>query len=361
MDNKVIQFDYLYFLDEDDGLISFLGKKGSRIYKISKPRISISFINEILVFAKKNAKEYDIVHNHEVYLTTFFSTLFKHYGTSTFISHSHTTRLSPKLLSKIRNSILCLFVSNHSDYQFACSDAAGHSLFKNKWNSNKSFIIPNAIRINKFQFNESTRNEYRKELGLTESLVIGNTGRLEPGKNQIRLIEIFKEILSLRPDSKLLLIGEGNELERIKEFINKNDLKDSIRLLGKRKDVNNLYQAMDIYIFTSIYEGLGITLIEAQCSGLPCIASTGVPKETAINSNILYCDLKQSNKYWANLALANTTRANNSINQQRLSRYDIDVAGKELFKLYKMISDKVDLKVIQNECLFSLSSSNKPS
>ena len=353
VDREAIQYDFLYFLDEDQDIYNEITELGGRIYKIKKPSIGLDSIKEIDQLFSRIGKDYPIVHNHEVYLSFIFEPLSKKHGNPSFISHSHTTKLSPKLLNRFRNTMLCLPINKVSDYRFACSREAGLSLFRKKWDTSHSYIIPNAIDCNKFSFSEVKRENARKKLGVEDKFVIGNVGRLEPGKNQSRLVDIFKEILKNRKNSVLILVGEGPDQQLIDTKVKQLGIENAVMFLGKRADIADLYCAMDLFVFTSLYEGLGIVLIEAQCSGLPCISSTGVPKMTCVNGNYFeFVDLKCSNEIWAKKALQFNGRADNAEVAVKNSGFDISVAVRDMEKLYYGIAEKRDTNELDNNISF---------
>lgn len=164
-------------------------------------------------------------------------------------------------------------------------------------------IIKNGIDINKFAFHEEERIRLRKELYIDDKFVIGNIGRLSAQKNHKKQIGIFKEILKQREHSILILIGDGEDKEKIQSMIEESNLQDKVWLLGYQETINQYLQVFDLFLFPSCYEGLGIALIDAQCAGLPCVASTNVPKEADITGNVKFVPLEAENKKWADIIL----------------------------------------------------------
>ncbi|AHV98592.1 glycosyltransferase EpsF2 [Paenibacillus sabinae T27] len=161
------------------------------------------------------------------------------------------------------------------------------------------YIINNSIEAEKFIFNESVRMLIRKELQIEDKFVIGHVGRFDEQKNHYGLIEIFKEVHDQKFNSVLLLVGNGKLKSQIEEKVNKLGLKDSVIFTGARSDVSELMQAMDIFVFPSLREGLGIVVIEAAASGLHCIVSDSIPKEAYVTSQIESVPLKDNAFIWA--------------------------------------------------------------
>ena len=176
-----------------------------------------------------------------------------------------------------------------TDY-FACSELAGRWLFGDKtFEQGKVTIINNAIDLDKFKYDEKVRKEKRKELNINDdTLVVGHIGRFVAQKNHTFLIDIFSELHKKEKNSILLLIGQGPLIGEIKQKVETLGISDSVKFLGQRDDVNELYNAMDLFLFPSLYEGLGMVLIEAQANGLPCIASTEVPKNARVSKKISF-------------------------------------------------------------------------
>lgn len=163
----------------------------------------------------------------------------------------------------------------------------------------KAEIIYNAIVPEKFRFNPVIREKVRKELNADNGYIIGFVGRLENQKNPLFLLNIFNEVLKKRSDAILWIAGEGSLKKSMDEKIKTLNIENKVKFLGHRNDINQLMQGMDVFILPSLFEGLGIVLIEAQAAGLNCIASNMVAMETKITENIEYLSLNESAKAWA--------------------------------------------------------------
>ena len=161
------------------------------------------------------------------------------------------------------------------------------------------YIMKNALEIDMFKYDESTREKMRKSLGYSRSdIVIGCVARLEKQKNHEFLIEVFRKLNSQNKNYKLMLIGKGSLEEKLYELIEKYSLLPFVKFIGTTNEVNKYYQAMDIFALPSLYEGLGIVYVEAQISGLPCISSTNVPIDAKITNDFLFIDLDYNK--WVN-------------------------------------------------------------
>lgn len=210
------------------------------------------------------------------------------------IIHSHSTMIDISD-NKKRNE----YIKKHNFYKntlpkeyatdfCACSGLAADWLFGEQISRNNINILKNAIDVSKYSFSPNVRKKYRKELGLDECFVIGHIGRFTYSKNHKMIIDIFKRIYEKMPNSRLMLIGGGELEANIRHKIKAYELEDVVLFMGKRTDVPELLQAMDVFLLPSHFEGLGLVLIEAQASGLKCLTSKGVPKEAKITPNLNY-------------------------------------------------------------------------
>jgi len=175
----------------------------------------------------------------------------------------------------------------------ACSDLAARWLFGDELARSEVHILKNAIDTDTFMYNQETRDKYRRELGLEDNFVIGHTGRFDPQKNHKFILRVFKDILKALPTASLLLIGMGSCYNEIRNLAKEYGILSRIRFMGFRDDVAELMQAMDVFILPSLYEGLGIVLIEAQAAGLRCLASSAIPPEAKILLDTRFLPLEE--------------------------------------------------------------------
>lgn len=303
IDRDKIQFDFIYFCENSSTYENEINLLGGNIYKINKPGLKSSFYTEMNNILKKYDSSYTIFHNHETYLNIFINKIIKKNNIKALVVHSHTTLYSDKKINALRNKILCLPLKRQSDYFVACSKAAAKAFYGEKnIRDNKVFILNNAINCEKFKYNSNIREKIRKSLNLTNFFVIGHVGRFNNQKNHIFILKVFNEFLKSRKNSKLLLIGDGPLMNRVKEISEKMNLSDNVIFLGRRDNVNEILQAMDCFILPSLYEGLPVIGIEAQCAGLPCIFSKNITTEVDI-CNVKFLELNDSIDIWINSIL----------------------------------------------------------
>lgn len=272
---------------------------GSKIYtypfkKVYKFLIPFFFLKEIFVLLKN---KYDVVHCHFYFSSGIILFLAWLCGVKTRIVHSHNSRemFAPEMFKKIFTKTMQKIIDVFATEKIACSRKAGVALYGK---NSKFRIINNGIDTNKFKYDTEIRNKKREELGIKNNFVIGHIGRFDEQKNHTFLIDIFNEITKYKENAKLLLIGEGPLEDKIKEKVKALQIEEKVNFLGVRNDANELYQAMDVFLLPSLFEGLPIVGIEAQTAGLPCFFSDNISKEVKI-VNSHFISLKENGKFWA--------------------------------------------------------------
>ena len=294
INQEKVHFDFLVnrpgVLDEE------IRKKGAKIFYINNNDKNNYYINLMKFFKENN---YEIIHVHTQGNMELILKAAKKSKIKCRIIHSHTARQDiPKILKILKLYRNIQIERNATDF-FACSQDAAKWLFPHKYKSAK--IVYNAIEIKKFLYNEEVRKKVRKDLKIKddEKIVI-NISRISKGKNHSKIIKIAKKVIDNNKKIKFVFVGTGNLEEDIKNEIKNNHIEDNFILLGNRNDVNELLMAADLFLFPTLYEGLGIAVVEAQFSGLKCITSERVPKEADISLGLLEkIELSKSNDYWA--------------------------------------------------------------
>lgn len=312
---------------------------GSKVYIMPDLKIKNTFklIDKVENLFRNN--NYDIIHCHIPNAGMFYLRAAKKYGVNNRILHSHATKSADKILKKIRNDIIIPISKAYANINFACTEDAGNYLFGNDYT-----IIKNAINLEIYDYNSTIRNEKRKELGIEDKFVIGNVGRFSAQKNPIFTIEIFNEIYKKNNRALLLMIGDGPLEREVIEKIQQYNLDKQVIILSNRTDINELYQAMDIFLLPSLYEGLGIVYIEAQVSGLTTFASNQVPREAKISDDMHFLDLKEGAISWANKILEYSYRYKRVGNLKLAENYgyNIKIEAKKLEDIYnKLLEEKV--------------------
>lgn len=299
IDRSKIQFDFMIHTTDKGEFDDEIYELGGRIYSIQRYYGKNHFEYKKLWsdFYKKHS-EYRIIHGHMRSTAAIYLKIAKKYGLLT-IAHSHSTSSGSGFSAMVKN-ILQYPIRYTADYLFACSESAGTWLFgKKACGKNNFFIKNNAIDAKKFIFDIDMRRRKRKEFDIENNFVIGHVGRFHTPKNHGFLINVFKAIHDKNPNSILLLVGDGELRHSIEKKVNYLGLANNVIFTGVRSDISELLQTMDVFLFPSLYEGLGIAVIEAQAAGLMTIVSDALPVEVKVTDSIRPISLKKSPEYWA--------------------------------------------------------------
>lgn len=279
-------------------------------------------------------QRYDVVHlNVFQALPLAYLSLAKRKGVPLRIAHSHNTGLRKSATRPVKYLLHWiakeLFTGSATDL-WACSTPAAEFLFSKKQMKKRPCrFVPNGIDVAKFQFRADVRERTRKELGLCNQFVVGSVGRLCGQKNQSFLLDVFAEIVRKRPDSRLLLVGEGEDKTALRQRAEALGITEQVIFYGLSNQVETLLWAMDVFVFPSLFEGLGIAGVEAQAAGLPVVCSDRVPVQARVLDRVHALPLDAGAKVWADaiLALAGTPRTGEEAAQVRAAGFDIvDVA-----------------------------------
>lgn len=336
IDRTKIQFDFL--CDEDSTNIPYeeIEQLGGRVILIPPYQKVFKYQKELIRIFKEN--NYKIVHSHINTLSVFPLRAAKKAGVKVRIAHSHSTTNKKEWKKNLLKQVLRPFSKVYATDYMCCSELAGRWLFGDKaYDSGKVYLLNNAIDLDKFKYNEALRKEKRKELGISDdTLVIGHIGRFVAQKNHDYLIDIFNEVLKKNNNSILLLVGQGPLMEEIKNKVKELKLNDSVRFLGQRNDVNELYQAFDVFCLPSLYEGLPVVGVEAQASGLLCILSNAMTKETKVLDITKFMSLNNTPREWADSILDDVKRYKRIDTSKEMTskNFNIKEEAKKLEKYY---------------------------
>lgn len=298
IDKSKIQFDFI--CDEDSTNIPYeeIESLGGKVILIPPYQKLFKYHKELKRILKEG--NYKIVHSHINTLSVFSLCAAKCAKVPVRIAHSHSTTNKKEKKKNLMKQMLKPFSKLFATDYMCCSELAGRWLFGDKlYDEGKIYVLNNAIDLHKFEYNEKIREEVRNELNIDEkTLVMGHIGRFVEQKNHDFLIDIFYELHKQVPNSVLMLVGQGPLQDKMKEKVEKLNLSKSVLFLGQRNDVARLYQAMDVFVLPSLYEGLGMVLIEAQTAGIYCFASTEVPEIAKVTNYMEFIDLQSDAKTW---------------------------------------------------------------
>lgn len=335
MDKDKIQFDFIDTTPNGSEMAyaKEYKKMNSTIYKITKRSVDWRKSNKDIIQILKNNK-YDYIHLHVMNFMWWEPiTLAYKYSSAKIIVHSHNSRIDYNHFFKnlILDSIGRFKVRKIKYLCLACGEDAGKYLFKNK-----SFIVmENGIDIKKYSFSEKNREKIRAEFKIDNNCTLfGHVGNFYVAKNYPKLLDIFNEYIKLDKNAKLILVGNYNNDPSVKKRVQEMKLENNVIFAGLRNDVNELYSAFDIFLFPSFYEGLSISMIEAQIAGLKCFASNTIDKKTKITENVSFIDITADSKTLAEFIHEN----NKKINRNKIvfdEKYDVINSSQKLEKFYE--------------------------
>lgn len=303
IDRSKVQFDFMVHRQELGAYDDEIESLGGKIYRMMplNPFTFGKYKKQIAAFFNEHS-EYRIIHGHCSELGYFVYKEAARRGTPTIIAHAHN--------SKAEFDIKWLFrtwakhrMRRYVTQIFTCGEEsaiwlAGRDLGR------KAILQRNAIDTNRYVYNQEKAKEIRRVLEIPEDeLVIGHVGRFFSQKNHDFLIDIFAEIHRLHSKSRLLLVGDGILKEKIAHKVRLLGLQDYVRFMGSRNDVPDLLQAFDAFLFPSLHEGLSLAMVEAQCSGLPCIISDTIPREIGMTDLVSFVSLEEKPEKWAAIVL----------------------------------------------------------
>lgn len=304
LDREKIQFDFISFSKEEayyDKEIELLGGKVIRLELLNPVHIKKS-INQIYNVINTEGP-YDVVHAHTLFNSGIAMIAAKKKDVKIRISHAHTTlNVDNSFVRRIYSNIMRYFINNYSTNLLSCSEAAGKFLFGEKcYKSNKYSYIPNLIDAD-IMYEKPTGlvEKFKVENNLNNHLVLGHIGTFKDSKNQKFLIEITKFLVEHKQKVKLLLVGDGSMRMELEELTSKYNIEDNVIFTGIRDDINVMLHSMDLFIFPSIYEGLGLVLLEAQAAGLHCLVSEAIQPEADLKIGLVSrLNLSDGVEVWA--------------------------------------------------------------
>ncbi len=295
IDREKIQFDFLVHREARAAYDDEIEALGGRIYRL--PRLvpwHKPYLNALNDFFKEHA-EYKVVHVHQDCLSSVILKEAELNGVPVRIAHSHNANQNRNIKYPIKLFYMKK-IPRYATHLFACSTEAGEWMF----GGHHFQIMNNAIEAAQFSFNQLCAKNVREVLGIkSDTFLLGHVGSFGASKNHSFIIDIFAKLLELKPDSHLLLVGDGGMRGEIENKVRTLGFTDKVAFTGVRSDVADLMQAMDVFVMPSLFEGLPVTLIEAQAAGLPCVISDVISKESIITDLVSRKKLTDSPEEWA--------------------------------------------------------------
>ncbi len=330
------QFDIDLLVKGDFSGINYEQNKGNYknlyvIRKLSKhPIKGLKFLKKIAI-----ENQYDVVHfNIGNACSSICGIIFKLFSPHTQIFiHSHNGDDPYKLRHYLTRPIMNKIASK----KLACSQIAGEWMYGKKVMKKENVILlHNFINTDKFLYNEKIRNQIRKKLNIQNDFVIGHVGRFSEQKNHRYLIDIFYHTLSKHPNIKLMLLGTGELESEIQNYVKELGIEDKVLFLGLQENANEYYQAMDLFVLPSLFEGLPVVGIEAQTSGLKCLFADTIDNKSDITKNVTFIPLNDIDLWTKNIEKVMNSHYQRE-NMKKLiikANYDLKTEIKKIEKLY---------------------------
>lgn len=334
LDKTKVQFDFLVHREKRGDYDDEIERMGGRIFRAFpiRPWNYPAYFKWLDKFFQEHANDFIAVHSHIQENSGFSLKYAKKYGIKTLISHSHIADLGIDYKYLFRQ-FGKIFTNKYAYIKLACGLEAGKFLYGKE----KFEVLPNAIHSEDFLYSEIKRQRIRESLKINDSTYcIGSVARLCPQKNHEFMIHVFADYyFKYNRDSLLLLVGEGPLLEQMKGLAQKLKVESNVRFLGLRDDIGELLQGFDVFFMPSLFEGLPVSLIEAQAADLPIVASDVIDRDCDFTGNIDFISLKASYEDW-HIAL---NKAQNHIRRNRKSsiidaHYDVAENIKRLLSIY---------------------------
>ena len=333
IDRETVQFDFIIDHPEDAVLKPEIEALGGKVYELP------TFVGKNIRQVKRawdafftEHPEYRILHSHSRSYASVYIPIAKKHGLTTII-HSHNTSNGSGVTAAAK-AVLQYPLRYRADYLMACSNEAGRWLYGKKACRKDNYIfLPNAIDTEKFRYSKETAEKYRKDLELEGKFVLGHVGRLSVAKNHMFLLDVFSKVTAKRADARLLLVGDGECRKAIEQKIRTLNLEDKVIMTGSRNDIPELLQAMDIFVFPSSWEGLPVSVVEAQAAGLPCLISDKITKDVDLTELVRRLPI-DSLDAWADAIINTDCSRKDVVSKIRQAGFDVHDTARKLTDFY---------------------------
>ena len=341
IDRSQVQFDFIVQTDSTMVPKDEIESLGGRVFYVPPYSNPVKYVNACRkLFQQIHPR---IVHSHMNAVSVFTLMAAKQAGVPVRIAHSHSTSNPNEKAKTLVKNVLRPFSKVYPTHLAACGDYSARWLFGDQTvDQGKVKIIRNAIELDRFAFDEEARTRLRKEIEASDDIrVIGQVGRFSAQKNQLFSLDVLAELVKKNPRVLLVFLGIGDDMDKVKAKAHDLGLSDHVRFLGMRSDVNEWYSAFDVLLFPSLYEGLPLTAVEAQVSGLPLVVSDKVPKEAdLIPSLVRRISLDAGIESWVSAFDAHESDASGRVSHvQEIAKrgYAIHLSAAELVHWYKKL------------------------
>ena len=329
MDRQDLQLHFLTYGDLQPVLRDRFSALGTINFVSDRKQSTAAYVKDYIRLLRE--QRFDVVHIHGNSGTMAIETvLAKLCGVPRVLIHTHSTKTDHPMVNAILKYPMMLF----ADERIACARGSGAWLY-GSW---KHTVLNNAIDLGRFSYDPACRAECREEFGIRNEFLVGHIGHFSTPKNHFFLIDVFAAFHKRKPDAKLLLAGDGPDFDAVVEKVRQLQLQDSVIFTGRRSDVERLYQAFDVFLMPSRWEGLPLVLLEAQTAGLPVVASDRITKDVQCAPDFWYLSIEEDPKVWAEkLREVSEKKVDRTADTAQLLRehgFDIRTEAGRLLELY---------------------------
>ncbi len=339
IDKEKVQFDFYYGSDSLEEPNKEFMDMGARYFVLPPTKNPSAFEKTLRGYLRQN--KYKILHAHMNTLSFLAVNAAWKENIPVRICHNHSVPSGETFLRKALKSTLRRLCVTHATDFFACAEKSGRWFYGDRvYDSGKVHIMSNSIDFNRFCFSEGKRSEIRGRLGIEDKLVVGHVGRFTYAKNHIFLLESFKEVLDRKPDSVLVLVGDGEFRASIESKIDELDIRDKVIMIGQSKTPEYYYSAFDVMALPSVFEGLPMMVVECQASKRPIVVSDVTPDEAIFSNGVFRCSLEEGASRWADRIL----EAEGTIVEfdSRMDNFDVNLQARLLCDWYLEKAEKVE-------------------
>lgn len=333
-DPQKCEVHYVVFGDEVGAYEPELIARGCRVFHIAQPSESFrAYMHNLKTLIRTH--HYDVIHAHTMFNIGWATLAGRLYGVPVRVSHAHSA-LREKRSLKVRlyeAAMRALILTCATDL-VACGVQAGERLYGKRAFAKRGKLILNGIDTHRFAFDERRREAFRKELGLEDKFVIGHTGHLVAVKNQTFLLDLMPKICKKRPNALLLLLGDGQDRPVLERKIRELHLEKHVRMTGNVRNVPDYLNAMDVFAFPSLYEGMPLSIIEVQTNGLPCIISDRVPEDVFLTNLIHPLSLETPERWVDEICGASRVQSENYASLMRETGFDTASVMDRIYRIY---------------------------
>lgn len=337
-DKSKFELDYLVFGDDPRDYEALLLKNGCKVICFPEPSENFgNYLKSLKKLIKENG--YNVIHAHTMFNCGWAMLMGKLCGIPVRISHAHSALLEERSVkTKLYEVVMRLLILLFSTDLVACGKKAGERLYGKKTFEKKGKLILNGINVKSFKFEAEKRNEIRAQLALSNDFVIGHAGHIYPVKNQMFLVELMPEILNVKPNAKLLLLGDGPDRAAVEEKVKELGIFDKVILTGNVQNVADYLSAMEVFAFPSLYEGTPLSLIEVQSNGLPCIISDAVPEDVYLTDLVTPLSLEEKQRWIEKITSAERNNPESYNEFMQKSEFELSVALNKFYEIYKGVN-----------------------